>query len=481
MPRPWPGFRLALPPGASDAAGGGCVGLGGEGGGHSAAFSSRAGVRGHPRRVPDIRWMRRLLGVSPEVSVEEGLRQTIEWFKRNGLGSVSERSRGMENFRRSQIKSIAQRAALAALGCLIAVAIIEAGLRVWGAERLGLFFVLPKGLADLRSPSHLQAGFRGTFRTPAFTTELRINSKGLRDVERSYEKPAKVYRILALGDSMTFGWGVEAEETYVSLLEKCLSTRLGWRFEIINAGIPGAGTQIELDYLLREGMKYEPDLVLLGFFIGNDLDDNMAEEVEGTGTLPGDRQERWTPTWRDLLRKYSYLYSLAANTLKAYGSITRFLGKVNLVIAIPGGYFIDMYRKEPNPRYEVAWHRTFELIKGLREASQNRLFVVLIPDELQVNRRRWELALKQLRLSQNEFDLTQVNRRLARFLSTEGIPFLDPLDDFRNHNSRAETLYFPSDSHLTRASHHLLADRLCTAMAATEFLRFPKRVTDNLR
>jgi len=40
-----------------------------------------------PRRVPDIRRMRRLLGVSPEVSLEEGLSRTIEWFKRGGDGA----------------------------------------------------------------------------------------------------------------------------------------------------------------------------------------------------------------------------------------------------------------------------------------------------------------------------------------------------------------------------------------------------------
>ena len=50
--------------------------------------------------------------------------------------------------------------------------------------------------------------------------DVNINSKSLRDYEYAYTKPKDVYRILVLGDSFTFGWGVPFENTFSKVLEK---------------------------------------------------------------------------------------------------------------------------------------------------------------------------------------------------------------------------------------------------------------------
>jgi hypothetical protein len=87
--------------------------------------------------------------------------------------------------------------------------------------------------------------------------EYRINSKGLRDEETSYEKPENTFRIVLIGDSFTFGYGIPIEQHF--------STLLGGYFanvEVINMGIDGFGVDQELLFLQIEGFKYEPDLVL---------------------------------------------------------------------------------------------------------------------------------------------------------------------------------------------------------------------------
>jgi hypothetical protein len=100
-----------------------------------------------------------------------------------------------------------------------------------------------------------------------------INDKGLRSPETTYEKPTGTFRILNLGDSIAMGWGVREEETYGRLLEQRLNEGASGalKFEVINAGTPGWNLENELAYLQAEGLKYDPDLILLDLTLVNDI------------------------------------------------------------------------------------------------------------------------------------------------------------------------------------------------------------------
>jgi lysophospholipase L1-like esterase len=105
-----------------------------------------------------------------------------------------------------------------------------------------------------------------------------INSHGLRDPETTYAKPLDTYRILNLGDSIVMGWGVRVEDTYGRQLEARLNegARGNLRFEVINAGVPGWNLENALAYLQAEGLRYEPDLILLDLTIANDINGKSA-------------------------------------------------------------------------------------------------------------------------------------------------------------------------------------------------------------
>lgn len=90
-----------------------------------------------------------------------------------------------------------------------------------------------------------------------YEIEYRINSKGLRDGETSYEKPKCTFRIVLIGDSLTFGFGVPIEKHFSTLLEGYFKD-----VEVINMGVGGFGVDQLLLYLRQEGFRYEPDLVL---------------------------------------------------------------------------------------------------------------------------------------------------------------------------------------------------------------------------
>ena len=90
---------------------------------------------------------------------------------------------------------------------------------------------------------------------------LSTNSRGLRGpVEHNYEKPPGVFRIVVLGDSFTFGEEVGDEETYSHYLQELLP-----QTEVLNLGVHGYGHDQMLLYLQEEGLRYKPDLVVLGF------------------------------------------------------------------------------------------------------------------------------------------------------------------------------------------------------------------------
>ena len=95
-------------------------------------------------------------------------------------------------------------------------------------------------------------------------TRVKINSQGFRDREYPLDKPEKTKRILGIGDSYVFGFGIEEEETYLSVLERALGNlALPERYEVLNFGVPGYNTVQEVEVLRSKGLAYEPDIVIL--------------------------------------------------------------------------------------------------------------------------------------------------------------------------------------------------------------------------
>jgi hypothetical protein len=145
----------------------------------------------------------------------------------------------------------------------------EAALRLLGR---GPLQVNPVPGSFWRHDAHLgwsnSPGAEGVFDHPRFRINVKINSKGLRDREYAYERTPGTPRVLVIGDSFVWGYGVEQQETFPKVLE---ARRPG--VEVINAGVAGYGTDQELLWLRSEGVRYRPDLVIL-VMCGNDDDEN---------------------------------------------------------------------------------------------------------------------------------------------------------------------------------------------------------------
>ena len=133
-------------------------------------------------------------------------------------------------------------------------------------------------LTDAVRGQRLAAGYDGWFAG----VPVHINRLELRD-SREYElaKKPNTFRILVLGDSVTFGHGSVSEHAYPFLVEQRLKA---WRpevdWQVWNAAVPGYNTSQELAHLLEVGPRFQPDFVVVGFF-ENDLIDNRLVPPPG--------------------------------------------------------------------------------------------------------------------------------------------------------------------------------------------------------
>ena len=106
------------------------------------------------------------------------------------------------------------------------------------------------------------------------------NSVGFRGSrEYAIPKPAGTRRVVVLGDSFTFGFGVEDHQTYAAILEQRLDSACGGTdVEVVNAGVSGFSTSQELALLEHDGASLASDAVVVGFFV-NDPQDNIDKAV----------------------------------------------------------------------------------------------------------------------------------------------------------------------------------------------------------
>jgi lysophospholipase L1-like esterase len=124
--------------------------------------------------------------------------------------------------------------------------------------------VRPSPFADIIY--ELKPSLSGTFRN----RPLHINSLGLRGREVERAKPSGVFRIVGLGDSVMFGWGVGEGEPYLQIVEQRLNEKALRRFEVLNFAVPGYNAAIEAATFEHKAAAFAPDLVVV-HFIGNDF------------------------------------------------------------------------------------------------------------------------------------------------------------------------------------------------------------------
>jgi len=155
------------------------------------------------------------------------------------------------------------------LSFLVAFAIAEGAVRLFRPQEVGpVRFTCDPELGQIPVP-----GQNGRRHFPGvFDFTYSNNSLGWRGSREYREDKQAKYRVLFLGDSFTYGIGVNDDHTFASQVERIL-TADHLSVEVMNAGCPGKGTDYEVKLFDIVGRKFHPDLTVLCFFC-NDFQDN---------------------------------------------------------------------------------------------------------------------------------------------------------------------------------------------------------------
>ncbi len=137
-----------------------------------------------------------------------------------------------------------------------------------GIDRLyGMYLFPQKTKLNIALPANRLVQYKSN----EFDIDMRINSIGIRGPYVSlYPKP-NTYRIIAIGDSFTLGWGVNYENIWFKQLENILQSKSEQTIEII--GLAKAGLSYrEYALLVKRAVKYlHPNMIIIGTLLGDDL------------------------------------------------------------------------------------------------------------------------------------------------------------------------------------------------------------------
>jgi hypothetical protein len=374
------------------------------------------------------------------------------------------------------------------LACLV---VFEAGLRLayfgtLAAPRFGGGMMMPHPTRSFT----LKPNTRSWHQELDFTVPVEVNSKGLRDRERDYGKSPGSYRVLLVADSGMFGSGVRAEEATPVLLEQRLTAR---RVEVINAGMPVYSTVQEYLYLIEEGLKFEPDLVLLAFSASSDIQTNVVPlqqlyqrnlrrpyaNLDPAGRLAldlshveraaarvaGEDEAGGRSSWLTRRLVLGRLIGKAVKGFKRseFDDPNIFIGWPFLARFAPGHSTRGLSSADYEQLWAHGWRVTRALIEAMRAAATAAgatFAMVVVPAKIQVEPEYQARVGREF--PQLELDPERINREVAGFGAAASIPILDVLTDLKTaqRSGGAALFYGIEDEHMTARAHAIVAESL---------------------
>jgi hypothetical protein len=284
------------------------------------------------------------------------------------------------------------------------------------------------------------AGRRGAAATIA-GRRVSLNDRGYRGRSLALPRPRGVTRVVVLGDSIAFGLHVSDDETFSSLLD-----RRDNGIEVANLAVQGYGPGQELLVLELEGLRLEPDVVVLAFCLANDFADAMLAHSLYDGRTPKPRfvlvGERLvvdettllrSPARRALqhIRDRSHLYNRLVASQPREGTA-------------PGLHWRERYADALRDA-DQALRLNLALVRRMNQLCQTRgtrFVVVLFPDRFSY-RRPPKLAA-----------------RFVAALESDGIPLVELSSRFRSQGLRLGDVALDGTGHLSARGHALVSAEL---------------------
>jgi lysophospholipase L1-like esterase len=359
------------------------------------------------------------------------------------------------------------------LGALLATGLVlEAAVRAVLPQDLSFFDGTPIKRASTR-PGLRHELIPGGFSADYVGVPVSINRLGLRDHELAVPKPADTVRILALGDSVTFGYGVRLEETYLKVLEGRLNARAapGVRYEVVNAGVEESGLDAYYHALRALAPELEPDLVLVGIVL-NDIqrydDPDRPPRPEQVAIEPGLARRM-----HGALLRWSQAYYAGVFAVRSILYRTGILDIANLY-----GSPLRAVQAENEPLAR-AWASSLDMLErlvALARARGLRLVLVVFPLEVQLDADAIARYRRDYGVTVPAYALDGApQRRLVAFGAAHDAPVIDLLPALRAIGGA--DLYLRSGPirfdpvHLSPRGHHIVGDAIHHALVDGGLLR----------
>ena len=341
------------------------------------------------------------------------------------------------------------------------------------------------------------------YTTIDFTYTVRTNSLGLRERELPGER-GEVYRIAAIGDSYTYGWGVEIEHTWLRLLEQHLKDA-GCNVETVNMGKPGSGPPDYADLAERAIPILRPDLVIVALLQGNDMAAAGPTGFEEVAETLGDKARALYPNIVRFLRDLRLERDIesrtqevrppektkaednrrwAANTAKEFldgmtpEQRARFdafddevketymnglLNPYMIDLAMQNEHFYGITLNLDDPWLQECIKRTGGHLKRIKKVARDygaRVVVVSIPEGAYVNKHACEgIRRVGYAIPEGVLESDAPDEAIARASEEAGLPFLNATDTFKQRKNEPG-LFFELDGHLTTEGHRLYAEAI---------------------
>jgi SGNH hydrolase-like domain, acetyltransferase AlgX len=316
------------------------------------------------------------------------------------------------------------------------------------------------------------------------------NQFGFNDRDYSLQKTPGLLRIVVVGDS--FGWAGGLEDNYTAILERKFENRDGsHKIDVINTGYPGTHTAEQLSMLKKFALQYNPDLVVLGFFAGNDFfdaDPNRKRIVLNKYFFDVDKRYELQLLGYPIVAR-SRLWLFLKNRLQSEATNAEAnregeewaaaTGQPKPFRNIPTETYLGVQRAKleffnrTTSAREFGAHTDyiFKAIDEMNELLKSKgikFMVAIYPDEFQVSPVQFEALVEHFRLKKEDYDLDLAQKLLKTFLESKHISYLDMLDRFRTEENRRE-LYLYKNTHWNDAGNNLAADLLFQYLNAQPF------------
>lgn len=306
---------------------------------------------------------------------------------------------------------------------------------------------------------------------------FHTNSRGWRDREYPLDANSHTTRIVVLGDAFSWGYHVKDQEVYPKVLEALMK-----QTDVINLGVPGFATDQEIQYFKRTALPYQPDTVILAFYVDN-IYEADGKLVHQTLASPADEPMRTAQPQNEpatgpmlqlkrYLEDHSSLYRWGHEQLATNNTIVKMLSRARLREPLGGIESLDVsllpaLKDAPAsiaPLMQLVEAKLLEL-DGLLTERGIRFIIVLIPSEASIEQRAFDRAIALTKFDRDDFDLDQPYRLLEEFAENNMIELINPTDTFRAIHRADDSLYLAHDKHFSPKGHQVFAQEIYRYLA----------------